>query len=241
MTPAQIEDIERSASPQRTVKIYAPVSGHLCRRARRARRDARCSRDDHPQPRQPRQALGGSGSSTSATSHVRAGMPVRVEVEAFPGRYLARPVRLLRPRGRSQDPHAEGFCRDGQPGPEAACRDVRQSFCARRRATRRREGSRGSRHSQRRAQRRDRADAAGAFEPREVELGPAGGGFQEIRAGVEAGETVVTSSQFLIDSESNLKAAIQQARSGDPASATVRPRTRRRITTKASSIEAPHV
>jgi Cu(I)/Ag(I) efflux system membrane fusion protein len=50
----------------------------------------------------------------------------------------------------------------------------------------------------------------GLFEPREVTLGPVGGGWQEIRSGVQAGELVVTSSQFLIDSESNLKAAISQ-------------------------------
>jgi RND family efflux transporter MFP subunit len=50
----------------------------------------------------------------------------------------------------------------------------------------------------------------GLFEPREVTLGSSGGGFQEIRSGVQPGETVVTSSQFLIDSESNLKAAISQ-------------------------------
>ncbi len=51
--------------------------------------------------------------------------------------------------------------------------------------------------------------AKGIFEPRVVELGALGGGFREIRKGVRAGETVVTSSQFLIDSESNLKEAIQ--------------------------------
>ena len=48
------------------------------------------------------------------------------------------------------------------------------------------------------------------FEPREVELGAAGGGFQEIRRGLSAGERVVTSSQFLIDSESNLREAINK-------------------------------
>lgn len=48
------------------------------------------------------------------------------------------------------------------------------------------------------------------FEPREVELGAAGGGFQEIRRGLKAGERVVTSSQFLIDSESNLREAINK-------------------------------
>ena len=48
----------------------------------------------------------------------------------------------------------------------------------------------------------------GLFEPREVALGAAGGGYQEIRQGLEAGEMVVASSQFLIDSESNLREAI---------------------------------
>ena len=52
--------------------------------------------------------------------------------------------------------------------------------------------------------------ATGLFEPREVELGALGDGYREIRKGVQAGETVVTSSQFLIDSESNLKEAIQK-------------------------------
>lgn len=52
--------------------------------------------------------------------------------------------------------------------------------------------------------------AKGVFEPREVELGALGDGYREIRKGVEAGESVVTSSQFLIDSESNLKEAIQK-------------------------------
>jgi RND family efflux transporter MFP subunit len=50
----------------------------------------------------------------------------------------------------------------------------------------------------------------GVFEPREVQLGAAGDGEQEVRSGLEPGEVIVTSSQFLIDSESNLKAAIQQ-------------------------------
>lgn len=52
------------------------------------------------------------------------------------------------------------------------------------------------------------------FEPREVELGASGGGFQEIRRGLSAGERVVTSSQFLIDSESNLREAINKIAAG---------------------------
>ena len=52
--------------------------------------------------------------------------------------------------------------------------------------------------------------AQGLFEPREVKLGANGAGYYEVRDGVQPGELVVTSSQFLIDSESNLKAAIRQ-------------------------------
>lgn len=52
--------------------------------------------------------------------------------------------------------------------------------------------------------------AKGLFEARNVELGALGGGYREILSGVQPGETVVTSSQFLIDSESNLKEAVQK-------------------------------
>lgn len=50
----------------------------------------------------------------------------------------------------------------------------------------------------------------GVFEPREVQLGRSGDGMQEITAGLAAGERVVVSSQFLIDSESNLRAAVSR-------------------------------
>ncbi len=49
----------------------------------------------------------------------------------------------------------------------------------------------------------------GRFEPRAVTLGARGEGFTEIRAGLAAGDRVVTAANFLIDAESNLKAALQ--------------------------------
>ena len=55
----------------------------------------------------------------------------------------------------------------------------------------------------------------GVFEPREVTLGLAAEGMQEVTAGLDPGENVVVSSQFLIDSESNLKAAIAQLLRGE--------------------------
>jgi Cu(I)/Ag(I) efflux system membrane fusion protein len=45
----------------------------------------------------------------------------------------------------------------------------------------------------------------GRFEPVEVELGAESGGQVEIRKGLRAGQRVVTSSQFLVDSEASLR------------------------------------
>ncbi len=44
----------------------------------------------------------------------------------------------------------------------------------------------------------------GELMPHEVELGQTAGGYTEVLAGVEPGQLVVTSAQFLLDSESNL-------------------------------------
>jgi RND family efflux transporter MFP subunit len=51
----------------------------------------------------------------------------------------------------------------------------------------------------------------GLFEPREVKTGVKVRGFYEIKKGVKAGEDVVTGANFLLDSESKLKAAISGA------------------------------
>ncbi len=50
--------------------------------------------------------------------------------------------------------------------------------------------------------------AEGRFEPRTVALGPRSGDYVEVVSGVAEGEQVVTSANFLIDAESNLKAAL---------------------------------
>lgn len=52
------------------------------------------------------------------------------------------------------------------------------------------------------------AKPEGYFEPREVKLGPQVDGQAVVLSGLEAGETIVTSGNFLIDSESRLKSAM---------------------------------
>ena len=48
----------------------------------------------------------------------------------------------------------------------------------------------------------------GLFEPRDVKLGARGDGYVQVLKGVKEGEEVVVSANFLIDAESNLKAAV---------------------------------
>lgn len=65
----------------------------------------------------------------------------------------------------------------------------------------------------------------GAFEPREVQLGERSqGNFYQVLSGLSAGERVVTSGQFLLDSESQLREAIQKMlSSSSPTPATPQP------------------
>ncbi len=55
----------------------------------------------------------------------------------------------------------------------------------------------------------------GRFEPRAVKLGRRGAGFVEIKEGIAENDKVVVSANFLIDAESNLKAALKGLDSGE--------------------------
>ena len=55
----------------------------------------------------------------------------------------------------------------------------------------------------------------GRFEPREVKLGRRGGGRVEIKQGIAENDKVVVSANFLIDAESNLKAALSGLDAGE--------------------------
>ena len=55
----------------------------------------------------------------------------------------------------------------------------------------------------------------GRFEPREVKLGRRGGGRVEIKQGIAENDKIVVSANFLIDAESNLKAALSGLDAGE--------------------------
>jgi hypothetical protein len=56
--------------------------------------------------------------------------------------------------------------------------------------------------------------SGGRFEPRQVELGREGDDYVEVRKGLAAGEQVVTSANFLIDSESRFQSAARDFAGG---------------------------
>ncbi len=61
------------------------------------------------------------------------------------------------------------------------------------------------------------AKGNGKFEPRDVVLGISAAGYTQVLEGVAVGERVVTSSQFLIDSESKLREATAKMMAGESA------------------------
>jgi Cu(I)/Ag(I) efflux system membrane fusion protein len=65
--------------------------------------------------------------------------------------------------------------------------------------------------------------AEGRFEPRVVRLGQRGGEFVQVLEGIKEGEMVVSSANFLIDAESNLKAALGGMQKADVPSASATP------------------
>jgi Cu(I)/Ag(I) efflux system membrane fusion protein len=57
----------------------------------------------------------------------------------------------------------------------------------------------------------------GHFKPVAIRLGRIGNGYVEIREGLNAGDSIVTRANFLLDAESNLKAALATLTSGEGA------------------------
>jgi Cu(I)/Ag(I) efflux system membrane fusion protein len=62
----------------------------------------------------------------------------------------------------------------------------------------------------------------GHFRPREIKVGNEIGGYFAVHSGLRAGDRVVTSAQFLIDSESNLHEALSAMAPGETPTAAPR-------------------
>ena len=142
--------------------------------------------------------------------HVFEGSPAFIEVEAFPERRWRGKIRFFRSALSAETRALTAFVEIDNP--DLALRPMMYVN-----VTIEAEGARDALLAPAESVLRSGARSVvivdrggGVFEPREVALGLTADGQQEIKSGLAAGERVLVSSQFLIDSESNLQAATAQ-------------------------------
>ena len=142
---------------------------------------------------------------------VRPGLPVEVRIDAFPGRSFAGKVSYVYPTLTAETRTAQ--VRIELPNPRGALKPAMYANAeikvdAGKTAAQALSVPISAVIDGGARQRVFVQAAEGRFEPREVSLGRRGDEYVEVKAGVQEGERVVVAANFLIDSESNLKAAL---------------------------------
>jgi len=211
ITANQIEQLRRTRKPSRTLKLYSPVSGIVVSKMDRAIEGMQLT---------PGMNVFRIADLSTVWAeiqiyeyqlqHVRLGQRARITVDAFPGRRWSGKIIYLDPALDRKTRTLKAFVEIPNPSlrlrPEMYANvEIRPPAVAG--AVKIPEEAiihTGERNIV--IVEKDK----GVFEPREVKLGITGDGFTEVRQGLRPGEVVVTSSQFLIDSESNLKEAVQK-------------------------------
>ncbi len=220
MTEAQIEALEGSTEVARTVQFFSPASGFIVEKTGDSLEGMRLNPGMTVLKIADHSTLWAQAEFYEEDlRHVREGQPVSIEVDAFPGRRWNGRILFFRSAVDQRTRTLTAFAEVANPdlelrpmmyvnvsievdGPTGAVITPAESVL----------------HSGERAI-VIVALGEGVFEPREVTLGMASEGMQEVTTGLSPGEQVVISSQFLIDSESNLKAAISQLLRGSEAEA----------------------
>ena len=220
MTEAQIEALEGSTEVARTVQFFSPASGFIVEKTGDSLEGMRLNPGMTVLKIADHSTLWAQAEFYEEDlRHVREGQPVSIEVDAFPGRRWNGRILFFRSAVNQRTRTLTAFAEVANPdlelrpmmyvnvsievdGPSGAVITPAESVL----------------HSGERAI-VIVALGEGVFEPREVTLGMASEGMQEVTTGLSPGEQVVISSQFLIDSESNLKAAISQLLRGSEAEA----------------------
>ena len=215
---SRIDELQQTRQVQRTIPVYAPASGLVVSKMGQSLEGMRLT---------PGMTVLEIGSHEklwvkaqiyeSDLRHVREGSYARIEIDAFPGRAWGGRVAFFDPAVDPRTRTLTALIEVDNPGAKLAPNMFAN-------VTFRSGGGAGAVvipdqaviHSGERAVVVVRKGES-LFEPREVQLGNAGRGEQEVLAGLEPGEEIVTSSQFLIDSESNLRAAISQLLGPDAA------------------------
>jgi Cu(I)/Ag(I) efflux system membrane fusion protein/cobalt-zinc-cadmium efflux system membrane fusion protein len=211
MTEEQIGDLEKRKEAGRTISFLSPASGAIVAKMGDSFEGMKLS------PGMTVMKLAYHATLWAEVEffeqdirHVREGQTVSVEVDPYPGRRWSGKILLLRPainpKTRTLTAFVEVVNKDLKLRPQMFANIILRAGGVSNSVL---VPDQAVLHSGERAV-VVVVKAEGLFEPREVQLGIESNGMQEITRGLSAGETIVTSSQFLIDSESNLKAAISQ-------------------------------
>lgn len=202
VSDAQIDEVLRSGKVRRTVTLYSPVSGVIT--------DKKVTVGEAVQAGTMLYAVADLSAvwvevqvRESDAAQVRVGSTANLEFGAFPGHPFKGRIAFVYPsvmeqsrsiRARLEVANADGSLKPGMYATVNLASPSRKALTAPRTAI---------------IQTGERAIAFvdignGALKPVDVEIGATVGEYIEILSGLSAGQRVVTSAQFLLDSESNL-------------------------------------
>ena len=215
MTGEQIDALAESQSVARTVRVFSPATGFIVDKMGDSMEGMKLS------PGMTVLKIADHSTLWAETDfyeddlrHVREGQAVVVEADAFPGRQWSGRILFFRPAVNAETRTLTAFVEVANPDlllrPMMYVNVMAQASGA---VDAVMVPSEAILHSGTRTV-VIVARAGGVFEPREVMLGMESGGMQEVAAGLAPGESVVVSSQFLIDSDANLRAVISQILGG---------------------------
>jgi len=202
VSDAQIDEVLRSGRARRTVTLYSPVSGIVTEKKVVVGQSVQAGMELYALADLTEVWVDVQVRETEA-ANVRVGTGADVEFATYPGRTYKGRVTFIYPtiaeqtrsvRARVSVSNAEGQLKPGMYATVRLSSPTRSALTVPRAAV---------------VQTGERAvvfvdQGKGELRPVDVETGASAGEYVEILAGLEPGQRVVTSAQFLLDSESNL-------------------------------------
>ena len=202
VSDAQIDEVLRTGRARRTVTLYSPVSGVVTEKKVIVGQAVQAGMELYTLADLTEVWVDVQVRETEA-GNLRTGTGADVEFATYPGRTYKGRVTFIYPtiaeqtrsvRARVSVANAEGQLKPGMYATVRLSSPTRSALTVPRAAV---------------VQTGERAvvfvdEGKGALRPVDVETGASAGEYVEILAGLEPGQRVVTSAQFLLDSESNL-------------------------------------
>jgi Cu(I)/Ag(I) efflux system membrane fusion protein len=202
----EIRRLEQTRRPSRALTFYSPISGVVT--AKNVVQGASINAGDSPfEITDLGEVWVMADAYEGDLASVRVGMPATLTLKAYPGRNFRGKVAfidpLLDPAARTAKVHMH-FTNSGMELKPEMYGDVVLEG-------RDRDGLRVPADAVIRSGTKDVVFVAlgdGKFAPREVQLGARSGSEVEVKSGLEEGQQVVTRANFLVDSESQLRASL---------------------------------